>query len=212
VILSSAELLEAYFERWDAEKRKGHFARIRTAVQGMAQMLDDILVFGRAEAGMLSFSPRPTQLIPFCDDLLRDARQSDGGAHTFDYETVPSPSLESPVAMDEKLLKHILTNLLSNASKYSPRGTAVAFRVAERPEGFVEFEVKDQGIGIKTEDRQRLFESFHRGSNVGTIPGTGLGLAIVKRSVEVHRGTIEVESEEGKGTRFTVRIPIAGPA
>ena len=68
------------------------------------------------------------------------------------------------------------------------------------------FEVSDQGIGIPAQEIPHLFESFHRASNVGTIPGTGMGLAIVKNSVELHGGTISVTSDPGKGTRFVVRL------
>ena len=109
---------------------------------------------------------------------------------------------------DEKLLRHIFGNLLSNAIKYSPQGGRVVFEV-RREEGATVFRVADQGIGIPPDEIGHLFESFHRASNVGTIQGTGLGLAIVKNAVEMHRGTIAVESRLGAGTTFTVRIPAA---
>lgn len=81
--------------------------------------------------------------------------------------------------MDEKLLRQILTNLLSNAIKYSPTGSAVYFELAYQNNEAV-FRIRDQGIGIPFEDQEKLFESFHRGRNVGNIPGTGLGLSIVR--------------------------------
>ena len=115
---------------------------------------------------------------------------------------------------DEKLLRHIFGNLLSNAIKYSPQGGRVVFEV-RREEGATVFRVADQGIGIPPDEIAHLFESFHRASNVGSIPGTGLGLAIVKNAVEVHGGHIAVESRLGAGTTFTVRLPsapAAGPA
>ena len=107
---------------------------------------------------------------------------------------------------DEKLLRHIFENLLSNAAKYSPDGAQVDFKVVCEPGSFV-FTVADHGIGVPEDDLPRLFESFHRASNVGNIAGTGLGLAIVKRSVELHEGTIAVSSVLGEGTVFEVRLP-----
>ena len=108
--------------------------------------------------------------------------------------------------MDEKLLRHILSNLLSNAIKYSPSGGTVHFDLVCEEE--VIFRVQDEGIGIPEADRANLFDSFHRASNVGTISGTGLGLAIVKKSVDLHGGTIAVNSEVGVGTTFIVTIPL----
>ena len=96
-----------------------------------------------------------------------------------------------PVYLDEKHLRHILSNLLNNALKYSSEGQSVRLSVA-RDDGQLCFEVADDGIGIPEADQGRLFQTFQRASNVGTVPGTGLGLAIVKRSVDLHHGTIRV--------------------
>jgi signal transduction histidine kinase len=112
---------------------------------------------------------------------------------------------------DESLLRHIVVNLLSNANKYSEPGALVQFRVT-RNGHFAEICVEDTGIGILPEDHPRLFRSFMRGSNVGTRPGTGLGLIIVKCCVELHRGTLAFESTPGKGSRFTVSLPMFQPA
>jgi signal transduction histidine kinase len=109
--------------------------------------------------------------------------------------------------MDEKLLGHILTNLLSNAMKYSPKGGTIRFDLISTSDSAV-FRIQDTGIGIPVQDLDKLFESFRRASNVGTIPGTGLGLAIVKKCVDLHRGKIAVESELGVGTTFTVTLPL----
>jgi signal transduction histidine kinase len=115
-------------------------------------------------------------------------------------------SAETDVMLDEKLLRHILGNLIGNAFKYSGAGDRVRLTVASDG-GDLVFIVADQGIGIPVEDMPRLFETFHRAGNVGNISGTGLGLAIVKRAVELHGGKIEVESKVGEGTRFSVRLP-----
>ncbi|NES20591.1 MAG: PAS domain-containing protein [Symploca sp. SIO3E6] len=110
------------------------------------------------------------------------------------------------VCLDEKLLRHILINLLSNAIKYSPTSSTIKLEVAFEEENLI-FQIQDHGIGIPSENLPHLFESFHRGDNVGNIPGTGLGLAIVKKSVDLHGGQITVNSKTGAGTTFIVKIP-----
>ena len=107
---------------------------------------------------------------------------------------------------DEKLLRHIFSNLLSNALKYSPGGGPVSLKV-RRQGVWTVFEVADRGIGIPPDEVPHLFGSFHRASNVGSIQGTGLGLAIVKNAVEMHGGSIEVKSRLGEGATFTVTLP-----
>jgi PAS domain S-box-containing protein len=108
--------------------------------------------------------------------------------------------------MDEKLLRHILTNLLLNALKYSAADSTVQFDLTYLDHKAV-FRIQDQGIGIPTADQGHLFESFYRASNIGRIQGTGLGLAIVKQCVDLHQGEITFYSVEGMGTTFTVTLP-----
>jgi PAS domain S-box-containing protein len=108
--------------------------------------------------------------------------------------------------MDEKLLRHILTNLLLNALKYSDASSTVQFDLIYLDDKAI-FRIQDRGIGIPKADQGHLFESFYRASNIGTIQGTGLGLAIVKQCVDLHQGEITVDSIEGIGTTFTVTLP-----
>lgn len=117
------------------------------------------------------------------------------------------PPSDSRPLMDEKLLRHILTNLLLNALKYSTAGSIVQFDLTYLDRKAV-FRIQDQGIGIPTVDQAHLYESFYRASNIGTIPGTGLGLAIVKQCVDLHQGEITFDSVEGMGTTFTVTLPL----
>jgi signal transduction histidine kinase len=109
--------------------------------------------------------------------------------------------------LDSKLLSHAFGNLLGNALKYSPAGSEVGFELEATPAGLT-FLVSDQGIGIPEPDHARIFESFHRGRNVGNVEGTGLGLAIVKQCVELHGGTVDFESAPGKGSTFIVCLPV----
>lgn len=202
-ILSSTELLQDYAFKWSEEKKNQHFQRIQTAVKHMTQLLNDVLLIGKAEAGKLEYNPAVLDLAQFCHNLV-DEIQISIPTHTLIFASTGDCT---SVYMDEKLLRHILSNLLSNAIKYSPQGGIVNFRLVCE-QGKATFQVQDQGIGIPIADQTQLFNSFHRASNVGTISGTGLGLTIVKKSVDLHGGAIAVKSIIGTGTTFTVTLPL----
>lgn len=204
-ILSSTELLQRHHDRLTAADREAIFSRIVTGVSRMARMLDNVLTIGRAETDAMNFQPAPLDLRSLCEQLAEETRLQDGGQRDIGLRFSGDVGIFD---MDEKLLRHALGNLLSNAVKYSPGGSGVVFGV-HVDGGCVTFDVADQGIGIPAQDHERLFQAFHRARNVGNIPGTGLGLAIVRKSVELHGGTISFASEAGRGTRFTVRIPLA---
>lgn len=201
-ILSSSEMLEAYDARWPAEKKAVHFGRIKTCVLDMMRMLDAILLIGTNEAGLLAFNPAKLDLSRFCSEVVEAAIRG-CPEHELSFD---GPSGKEEVLADETLLRHVAENLLSNAIKYSPPGAKVEFAV-KRDGADIVFGVRDRGIGIPEADQARLFETFHRGSNVGSAKGSGLGLAIVKRAVVLHGGTIQLRSAVGEGTEFTVRIP-----
>lgn len=211
-ILFSAGLLEDYGHKLAEDKKITHLHRIQAGVQRMTELLDDVLLIGKAEAKKLEFKPALLDLEKFCRELVEEIVLGIGSQHKVNFvlrNSLNSSSTGSyPNAhMDEKLLRHILNNLLSNAIKYSPEGSTVDLEIAYEDEQAI-FYIKDAGIGIPPEDLQRLYESFHRARNVGTIQGTGLGLAIVKRSVDLHGGQIDAKSEVGVGTTFTVRLPL----
>ena len=203
-ILSSAELLEYYAHRWDDQKKISHLHRIQNTVQHMTSLLDDVLLIGKADAGKLEFNPTPLDLEQFYLSLLEEMQLNISEQHTLKFVS-NAPSTRA--CMDEKLLRHIFGNLLSNAIKYSPQGGTVNLKLAYQ-DGEAIVQIQDEGIGIPKEEQKRLFESFHRASNVDKIQGTGLGLAIVKRAVDLHRGRIAVSSEVGVGSTFTVTLPL----
>ena len=205
-ILSSTELLEHYGSRLPPEEQKDLFQSVRAAVERMTKMLDNVLIIGRAEAQMLEFKPAPTDLSGFCEGLAEEMQLTAGARYRLEYSF---EGAREPVKVDEKLLRHVLVNLISNAIKYSPQGGPVEFRV-RLAGGEATFEIADRGIGIPPEDQARLFETFHRARNVGNISGTGLGLAIVRKSLDLHGGTIRFESAPGRGTRFHVAIRTGG--
>ena len=207
-ILSSADLLKLYGARMDEQEREGCYAFISDSVHRMKNMLEDVLLIGTTEAGAAQFKPCAHTLGPLCESIVEEVRR--GFA---DQATTMHPiefRIADPlhvVDLDERWFRHIFGNLLSNAVKYSPEGGVVRFdAVVQGPE--VEFQVVDRGIGMPEQDIPRLFETFFRASNSGKIPGTGLGLSIAKRAVELHGGRITVTSELGKGTTFTVVLPL----
>lgn len=203
-ILSSAELLEYYRHQWPLEKQNKHLKRIQSSVKHMTQLLNDVLIIGRAEADQLEFYPTSMDIIQFCQEFLEEIQLSNRSEQSIIFNSECTISI---VELDEKLLRQILTNLLSNAIKYSPDDGVIHFNLICHPEE-VKFSVQDQGIGIPESDKIHLFDSFHRGTNVSNIPGTGLGLAIVKKCVDVYGGTISVETEVGFGTTFFVTLPL----
>lgn len=203
-IMSAEELLRHYGERLPKAERDEILDSIAQGVQRMSRMMDRVLLLGRADAGMLDFQPQRIRLAPLCKQFVDEARAQQPNGRSAVRLAIAEDAGEG--SYDEKLLRHIFSNLLSNALKYSPQGGEVRFDVRRDESGTV-FEVADQGIGIPPDEVGHLFESFHRASNVGAIQGTGLGLAIVKNAVEMHGGQIEVRSKLGEGTTFRVSLP-----
>ncbi len=203
IIQSSTDVLLRYGDRLTVEQKEREFQRIRTSIAAMVALLDDILVISRAERGKLEFSPEPLNLREFCGDFLAAFESTSGREHHLVFEYAGH---SGEVLLDPKLLRYIVNNLISNAIKYSKPHTTVKFEVSCDSDRAT-LCVKDEGIGIPQADQGRLFEPFYRAQNVDNVPGTGLGLAIVKQSVDLHRGTIMVESTVGVGTTITVTLP-----
>lgn len=208
VILSSSDVLLRYYDRMGEDKRRSYLLRIGDYVHQLIEMLDDVLKIGRADSISVSFQPRPLNLIGFCEELIQQLELTDGKHHTtrFEHTNVPETLL-----IDRDLMEHILSNLLSNAFKYSPEGSEVGLLISSENSA-LKIVISDQGIGIPPEDLPYLFDPFFRASNVGDTQGTGLGLALVKINTELHSGTIDVQSVSGQGTTFTLCIPMQIPA
>ncbi len=201
-MLIAADLVDRYYDRLSHEARQEHLAKIRSEGQILTEMLDDILVIMKTETVGPDFRPARIDVVALCRKLVREAELQ--GSHTFAFDAPTDPVL---TFADEKLLRHAVGNLLSNAVKYSPAGTTI--RVELRLSNVrLHLRVRDQGIGIPKENIPALFQAFYRADNVGEIPGTGLGLIITKQAVELHGGTIEVESAVGAGTSFTISLPL----
>ncbi|MFA8341566.1 MAG: PAS domain S-box protein, partial [Rhodothermaceae bacterium] len=203
-ILASADLLEMFGRNWDDGKYFEHTTKIQSAVQVMTELLDDVLIVSRAETGKLMYVPDNINLHELCLQLINDAKLSHGLDHQIDFKYNSDKLF---VNLDKKLLRYILLNLLSNSIKYSPSTLAIKFEV-NFYDKFIQFVIEDKGIGIPESDQSKLFEPFHRAENIGNISGTGLGLSIVLKAVELHKGKITFTSEENKGTKFIIRLPL----
>ena len=196
------DLLKKYDEKMTVEQKNTRLQKIQSATDHMTQMLEDILIIGKSEAGKLLYSPNSINLREFCQDIVDDVSLTDN-SHSIQSAF---QNCDVSVWIDEKLMRNCLTNLLSNALKYSPESQVIDFKVIHL-EDVVTFQVTDYGIGIPADDQPHLFEPFHRAENVGNIPGTGLGLAIVKKSVDLHQGELIVDSTPGQGTSVTICLP-----
>jgi len=204
VIQNAADLLRLYSHKLADNERQGQMEKISAQVSHMTTLLDAVLTLGKADAGKLAFKPMQLDLSAFCADLAREAELSNSPPHAVRL-SYHGPA--GAVSMDPTLLRHVLGNLLSNAIKFSPAEAPVEF-VVTQVSGGVRFCIRDSGVGIPPEDRAHLFEPFHRGANVERIAGTGLGLTVVKQAVELHGGTIDIESQVGRGTSVTVTLPL----
>ena len=202
-ILSTASFLEMAEGQISSEKRLARLEKIQTAANGMTELLNDVLLFGKAEANRLEYQPKPMDIVAFSTEIIEDIQATTGDKYHFTY----SNHLQNPnVTFDDKLMRQIINNLVSNAVKYSPQGGEIRFELAYELNSLI-IAVSDQGIGIPERDQPHLFEPFHRAKNARNIAGTGLGLAITKKAVETHGGEITFESTHNQGTCFTIRIP-----
>lgn len=207
-ILSSSEMLERYSDRLSPERKAIHFQKISQSVGYMTQLLEDILIYSKADAEKLEFNPTVVNLSEFCQTLVEDLHLEAANQERIQFKCNDDNICGN---FDPKLLRQILSNLLTNALKYSPNGEPVDFEL-NREENQAILLIRDRGIGIPANDQVHLFEPFHRAQNTGTINGTGLGLAIVKKAVDLHQGMISVQSEIDIGTTFTVNLPLLNNA
>lgn len=171
-------------------------------------LIEDLLDVSAAESGQLKLSFEKLQLDQLIEQSV-DLSQPlmDAKSQSLSIENLPAQSVE--ITGDMGRLQQVVTNLLSNASKYSPENAKITLRV-DHPDSAVELSVADQGIGISEEDMKMLFSAFFRTSNAVSsgAPGTGLGLVVVRSIVEGHGGQIDVKSEIGHGSTFTVKLPL----
>jgi PAS domain S-box-containing protein len=203
-VLSSASLIGQYTERKEVDKIKKHVLRIKSSVNHLTSILNDFLSLGKLEEGKIDVVKEeihlPEFLLEICEEITptlkagQELKLSCNG----DVQRIHS---------DSRILRNILFNLLSNASKYSEINKPIYIECNGTADGAT-FILRDEGIGIPEGDQKHMFDRFFRASNAGNVQGTGLGLNIVKRYTELLNGSISFESEYGKGSSFTVWVPL----
>lgn len=201
--MGSVELLHNHFDLMTPAKREELFVRINSSMHRMTRMLDEILTLSRIDAGRITKELGAIDLRHYVQSLVDEVRLGDRDEHRFTF-TFKGDGANFP--SDTNLLHHILSNVLSNAARYSPPGTLIATHLSANAAEAV-LSVEDQGIGVPEGDRLRIFEPFERGSNVGNIKGTGLGLNIVKRMTLMLGGSVGFESVATGGSRFVLHLP-----
>lgn len=205
-ILALVETLSAYRKKLSEEQIDQRFDKIKDQVGHLKDIMEDVLMLARMQARRVEFNPVKVDLDALTRSALDEFQNRSDIHHKLEY-TASAGSHE--VVIDRKLMRQAINNLVSNAIKYSPEDKVVRIDLSYTASAFI-LKIRDEGIGIPEADLPHLFEPFHRATNVGTISGTGLGLVITKEAVDLHRGTITVESQLGVGTSFIVRIPLSG--
>ncbi len=196
----------------DAERVKSCLSQITLSSRHLLGLINEVLDMSRIESGRISLNEEDFSLPDLVDNLLLLVK-GDMAQHRHQFEVHISRLQHEKVQGDSLRIQQIFTNLVGNAIKYTPDGGRIIFSIEEKPThhrnvGCYEFSVEDNGMGMTPEFLQKIFLPFTRADETRTsrIPGTGLGMAITKTLVDMMNGTIRVESEPGKGSRFTVTI------
>lgn len=198
----------------DEAKVKDYVSKILSSSNHLLSLINDVLDMSRIESGKIHIEETETNL----SEVLHDLRTIVGGqiyAKQLELYMDTLDVVNENVYCDRVRLNQVLLNLLSNSIKFTPPGGTVSVRVAQlesvsEESGLYEFRIKDTGIGMSREFAERVFNPFERerNSTVSKIQGTGLGMSIAKNIVDMMGGTIEVFTEQGKGTEFVVRLKL----
>jgi len=204
IIDGHAQRMISMRDRLTADELVERARKVRNAVRRMTQLIANLISSSRLIDGRIGFNYHPTQV-----DLMAIVREA---CHLQRELTPDAPLLDclekEPLMVygDASLLSQVLGNLMSNAVKYSPNGAPI--RITSSQDGaHVAVVIEDRGIGIPDTDRERVFERYYRGSNTSGIVGSGVGLYLVKTIIDLHQGSIMLDSRENEGSRFTLRLP-----
>ncbi|MCB9319645.1 MAG: PAS domain-containing sensor histidine kinase [Lewinellaceae bacterium] len=203
-ILSSASLINKYTDGEHQEKREKHITKIKNSVAHLTNLLNDFLSISKIEEGKLRLQMENIEINNFCQDIIEEISLTVKSGQQVTCTLLPEPTVYK---LDKTMIRAILYNLLSNASKYSPENATIELQLRKDGRG-LEIGVMDEGIGIPELEQKHLFDRFFRASNAGSIQGTGLGLHIVKRYVDLIHGNITFTSREFKGSAFYVKLPL----
>jgi signal transduction histidine kinase len=213
IIGFSAVLLDAYFGALN-EKQKEYTKDILESGKHLLNLINDVLDISKVEAGKMELELAPVEignLLASCVVMIKEKTHK----HGIDLKVdIPKELLSFEMFADQRKIKQIMFNLLSNAAKFTPNGGAItlsALRMLQEGNDVLEVSVTDTGIGIQPEYQERIFESFYqiRGGLTDKTPGTGLGLSLAKQFVELHGGGIQLKSKgRGRGSQFSFTLPV----
>ncbi|HVV56669.1 MAG TPA: PAS domain-containing sensor histidine kinase [Mucilaginibacter sp.] len=199
----SAVLIEKYAAQHDSVNIAKHIGKIKNSVNTLTGILNDFLSLEKLEAGKVEVTCTEFDIVKFSEETTEEMQMIAKQNQLIVYQHTGT---ESMVNLDQSLLKNCITNLISNAIKYSGENTFIEFNT-EITDNCLTVVIKDNGIGIPDHDQKHLFEAFFRAHNTGNIPGTGLGLNIVTRYTSLMNGQITFKSQLNKGTSFTLSFP-----
>jgi PAS domain S-box-containing protein len=205
-IQAATDVILRYKNKLSQEDIEKRLFKIKREVNNMEIMLEDILIIGKAESQKLQFNTIEQNLVDLVKNIVSDYQLTQEEEREVIYKTSMDKIM---LNVDQKWIKHIIINLLSNALKYSKAPTSVIIKI-QQEENEVILSVTDQGIGISEKDQELIFEPFLRGKNVGNVRGTGLGLSILQTAISLHKGKIKVKSTLNNGSTFTVSFPCEG--
>lgn len=206
IIDGNAQQVSRRPEKITPDRLMEKIGKIRTAVVRLTDLIESVLDAARLEAGSFKLEPKFCRLNKMLEEVCSNYRELNPGNKIFnDVE-----SLQDEVFADIKLMRQVISNLVCNAVKYSPEGTQIWIHGAISDDGNVQISVRDDGVGIPEEEREKLFNRFFRASTSTGIVGTGIGLHLVKTVVDLHGGRIDVDSHLGQGTTLTINFPRSG--
>jgi len=202
-ILSSVSLIGKYPLREDDEKRQKHVGRVKNAVNGLTEILNDFLSLGQLEEGRIAANLETMEMNEAIEDIISEMQLQAKEGQQLLFNAPDRFMLQC----DKQVLRNVLYNILSNAIKFSPPEKPIEISL-ERESDELIITIKDHGIGIPEEDQKHLFERFFRARNAQNIQGTGLGLNIVTKYMELLKGYITCQSNVEIGTTFQLHFNI----
>ncbi|MCI4366739.1 MAG: PAS domain S-box protein [Thermoplasmata archaeon] len=210
-IIGFSEFLLTEDGKSSTEERREYLGDILNSGNHLLQLINDVLDLAKVESGKMELNPEPLSPRKAVEEVCSVLKPLALDKH-LRIVTHLSPEIET-VLLDPLRFKQVLYNLLSNAVKFTDDGGRVEIHVGRHDARFFELKVKDTGIGISAENLPRLFQEFEQleAGPGRRYQGSGLGLSLTKKLVELHGGRVEVASEVGKGTVFTVLMPLATP-
>ena len=203
-IFMAAETLTNYRHKMQPQQIEEKLNRVREQVRYMVAILDDVIESSKMQNNYVDFKPCDNNMDSVCLEIIQEFREQEAYLDRIQYQ---SDCHDLVFKFDARLMRQVINNILSNALKYSPSDKKVRVLLVQTQQQVL-LEVTDQGIGIPKDDLKHIFEPFYRANNVGKISGTGLGMNITQKAIELHGGKVNIDSEPGIGTTFSVQIPV----